>query len=93
LSKQRLSELIAKVTSNPSYRDKARWFQNVLRETRGLDVAADIIVFGVANEIAQSTRGNSKLNHQEIVSGKNQLHLSWPEGSLSQKREHGSPLE
>jgi UDP:flavonoid glycosyltransferase YjiC (YdhE family) len=52
LSKRRLSELIAKVTSNPSYRDKARWFENVLREKRGLDVAADIIeqVFGVANE-------------------------------------------
>jgi len=53
LSKQRLSKLIAKVTSNPSYRDKARWFQNVLRENRGLDVAADIIehVFGVASEV------------------------------------------
>ena len=50
LSKQRLSELIAKVISNPSYRDKARWFQNVLRERRGVDVAADIIehAFGVA---------------------------------------------
>jgi UDP:flavonoid glycosyltransferase YjiC (YdhE family) len=44
--------LIVKVTSNPSYRDKARWFQNVLREKRGLDVAADIIeqVFEVAND-------------------------------------------
>jgi zeaxanthin glucosyltransferase len=52
LSKQRLSELIVKVTSNPRYRDKARWFQNLLREKRGLDVAADIIeqVFGAANE-------------------------------------------
>jgi zeaxanthin glucosyltransferase len=52
LSKGRLSELIAKVTLNPSYRDKARWFQNVLRKKRGLDVAADIIeqVFGVAND-------------------------------------------
>jgi MGT family glycosyltransferase len=50
LSKQRLSKLIAKVTSNPSYRDRARWFQNVLREKRGLDMAADIIeqVFGIA---------------------------------------------
>ena len=50
LSKQRLSELIARVTSNPSYRDKARWFQNVLHEKRGLDMAAGIIelVFGVA---------------------------------------------
>src|SRR5215510_5021557 len=50
LSKQGLSELIAKVTSDLGYRGKARWFQNVLREKRGLEVAADIIerVFGVA---------------------------------------------
>src|SRR5262249_17914806 len=61
LSKQRLSELIAEVTSNPSYRAKARWFQNVLLEKRGLDVAADIIeqVFGLANEVrAQSVRNS-----------------------------------
>ena len=53
LSKQRLSELIAKVTSNPSYRNKARWFQNVLREKPGLDLAADIIerVFEVPKEV------------------------------------------
>ena len=53
LTAERLSELIAKVTSNPSYRDKARWFQKVLRKTRGLDVAADIIerVFGVPKEV------------------------------------------
>jgi len=45
---QHLSELIVKVTANPNYRDKARWFQKVLGETRGLDIAADIIerVFG-----------------------------------------------
>jgi MGT family glycosyltransferase len=48
LSTRRLSELILKVKANPNYRDKARWFQKVLGETRGLDVAADIIerVFG-----------------------------------------------
>jgi len=53
LSKQRLLKLIAKVTSNARYRDIARWFQNVLRENRGLDVAADIIehVFAVASEV------------------------------------------
>ena len=57
LTAQRLSELIAKVTSNPSYRVKARWFQKVLRESRGLDVAADIIerVFG-APQLHHSTR-------------------------------------
>src|SRR5258708_1116787 len=43
LTARRLSELIMKVTANPNYRDKARWFQKVLAETRGLDVAADII--------------------------------------------------
>ena len=44
-----LAELIAKVSSNPSYRDEARWFQKIVKQTRGLDVAADIIerVFGV----------------------------------------------
>ena len=53
LTARRLSELIAKLTSNPSYRDKARWFRKVLRKTRGLDVAADIIerVFGVPKEV------------------------------------------
>jgi zeaxanthin glucosyltransferase len=43
LSARRLSELIVTVLENPNYRDKARWFQKVLGETRGLDVAADII--------------------------------------------------
>jgi len=43
LSARRLSQLILKVGANPNYRDKARWFQKVLEETRGLDVAADII--------------------------------------------------
>ena len=53
LTARRLSELIAKVTSKPSYRSKARWFQKVLRKTRGLDVAADIIerVFGAVKEV------------------------------------------
>jgi UDP:flavonoid glycosyltransferase YjiC (YdhE family) len=53
LTTRRLSELIAKVTSNPSYRNKARWFQNIIRETRGVDVAADVIerVFGAVKEV------------------------------------------
>ena len=48
LTARQLSELIVKVKENPNYRDKARWFQKVLGETRGLDVAAGIIerVFG-----------------------------------------------
>jgi zeaxanthin glucosyltransferase len=48
LTARELLELIVKVKANPNYRDKARWFQKVLGETRGLDVAVDIIerVFG-----------------------------------------------
>ena len=43
LAASHLSQLILRVTSNPTYRDKARWFQKVLDETRGLEIAADII--------------------------------------------------
>jgi zeaxanthin glucosyltransferase len=43
LTTRHLAELIAKVRSNPSYRDKAGWFQQIIKETRGLDVAADIV--------------------------------------------------
>jgi MGT family glycosyltransferase len=43
LTARRLTELIAKVKSNPSYRDKAHWFQKTIKEKRGLDVAADIV--------------------------------------------------
>jgi MGT family glycosyltransferase len=43
LTTQRLVELIAKVRSNPSYRDKAHWFQKIIKERRGLDVAAGIV--------------------------------------------------
>ena len=43
LTTRRLAELIAKVRSNPSYRDKAHWFQKTIEEKRGLDVAADIV--------------------------------------------------
>jgi zeaxanthin glucosyltransferase len=43
LSAQRLAELIQRVHKNPSYREKTRYFQKVIAETRGLDVAAGII--------------------------------------------------
>jgi MGT family glycosyltransferase len=48
LTATRLSELIARVTTKPNYRDKADWFKGILAQTRGLDIAADIIerVFG-----------------------------------------------
>jgi zeaxanthin glucosyltransferase len=43
LTAQHLSRLIAKVRANPMYRDKARWFQKILKQTRGLDVAAHLV--------------------------------------------------
>src|SRR5260221_1001429 len=55
LTERHLSELIAKVTANRDYRDKARWFQKVIAKGRGLDLAADIIerVFGERIEAKQ----------------------------------------
>ncbi len=64
LTARRLSELIVKVKANPSYRDKARWFQKVLAKTRGLDVAADIIekVFGEHLEDKEAVAATSFSN-------------------------------
>jgi zeaxanthin glucosyltransferase len=43
LTVERLRHLIERVLDNPRYRDKARWFQKVITQTRGLDVAAKVI--------------------------------------------------
>jgi zeaxanthin glucosyltransferase len=43
LTSDRLATLVRHVTSNPSYRDRARYFQEVIAKTRGLDVAASLI--------------------------------------------------
>jgi len=47
-----LVDLIAKVRSNPSYRDNTHRFRKILKQTRGLDVAADIVerAFQVSKE-------------------------------------------
>jgi MGT family glycosyltransferase len=43
LSPEGLRGLVQKVMENPSYGDKARFFEDVIARTRGLDVAADVI--------------------------------------------------
>ena len=43
LTTDRLRDLIEKVLHDPSYRERAEYFQRVISKTRGLDVAADII--------------------------------------------------
>jgi zeaxanthin glucosyltransferase len=40
---ERVSELISKVLGNPAHCDKARYFQNVIAETNGLEKAADVL--------------------------------------------------
>jgi len=40
LTVERLSELMQRVRKNPSYRLRARYFQKMIAQTRGLDVAA-----------------------------------------------------
>ena len=43
LTAECLAQLIQRVRQNPSYRDKARYFQKVIARTQGLDLAADVI--------------------------------------------------
>ena len=43
LAVERVQWLIQQVLENPRYREKARWFKKVITQTRGLDVAADVI--------------------------------------------------
>src|SRR5262249_19321941 len=43
LSVERLRQLIEQVVQGPRYREKARWFQKVIAQTRGLDLAAELI--------------------------------------------------
>jgi zeaxanthin glucosyltransferase len=40
---ERVRGLIEEVMNSPGYREKARWFQNVIAQTRGLDLAAQVI--------------------------------------------------
>jgi hypothetical protein len=43
LTVERLSPLIKRVLSDPDYRNRAQYFRSVIAETRGFDVAADVI--------------------------------------------------
>ena len=58
LTAPRLSKLIAKIKGDPSYRNKATWFQKILEETRGLEVAADIIEHAFEDNFEDNSAGN-----------------------------------
>jgi len=63
LTTRRLSDLIARIKENPKYRCKAGWFQKVLAETRGLDIAADIV------ERAFEDRFEDKFHSRMLANG------------------------
>jgi MGT family glycosyltransferase len=43
LTVERVRGLIEKVLNSPTYRENARWFQKVIAQSRGLDLAAEAI--------------------------------------------------
>jgi zeaxanthin glucosyltransferase len=64
LTAERLSELIQRVRTNPSYRDKARYFQKVIAQTQGLDLAADVIERAFKkNQIVDPAGQRAALSH------------------------------
>jgi zeaxanthin glucosyltransferase len=52
LTVERLSELIRRVRTNKGYLGRARYFQDVIARTQGLDVAADVIERALAGHVA-----------------------------------------
>jgi zeaxanthin glucosyltransferase len=62
LTVKRLSELIQRVRRDQTYSDNARYFKKVIAQTRGLDVAADVIerAFGI-NQMVDSE--GAELSH------------------------------
>jgi zeaxanthin glucosyltransferase len=64
LTVERLSELIQRVRKNPSYRLRARYFQKVIAQTRGLDVAAYAIEQAFQkNQSIDSAGESAELSH------------------------------
>ena len=64
LTAECLAQLIQRVRQNPSYRDKARYFQKVVARIQGLDLAADVIerIFE-KNQILDSARQPATPSH------------------------------
>jgi zeaxanthin glucosyltransferase len=64
LTPDHLAHLIQKVGQNPSYRDRARYFQRVIARTQGLDLAADAIERAFKkNQLVDSARHPGALSH------------------------------
>jgi MGT family glycosyltransferase len=66
LTTDRLRGLIEKVLQDPSYRERAEYFQKVISETRGLDLAADIIERAFQKyETGNLANQDSQLSHHD----------------------------
>jgi MGT family glycosyltransferase len=76
LTTERLRDLIEKVLQDPRYRERAAYFQKVISEARGLDLAADIIehafqkhetkVAAAHQQLAEDHNDSSGLAHSQI---------------------------
>lgn len=58
LSVERVRQLIHQVLKDPRYREKARWFQKVIAQTRGLDLAAELIERAFKRELLIINQNN-----------------------------------
>jgi len=64
LTTDRLRYLIEKVLQDPSYRERAEYFQKVISKTRGLDVAADIVEQAFQKDVTDNLANqDTQLSH------------------------------
>jgi zeaxanthin glucosyltransferase len=69
LDANRLRELVQRVRTYPSYRDKARYFQKVIAQTHGLDVAATVLERAfLKTEFAPATQRKEPRRQEEMES-------------------------
>ncbi len=61
-----LVELIQKVRKNPDYKSKALYFQKVIAQTRGLDIAADVLEEAFGKALTDRERRNNRRSFLEI---------------------------
>lgn len=66
LTADRLQELIQKVLETPSYREKALYFRKVITQTRGLDIAADVLERAFRKNPAADT-GKKRLDTLQVT--------------------------
>jgi NADH:ubiquinone oxidoreductase subunit D len=67
LTTDRLRGLIEKVFQDPSYRERADYFQRVISKTRGLDLAADIVEQAFQKyqtEVPHDSRSDARGKHK-----------------------------